>query len=104
MLLGHLIAIQTSSLRAGGTGSGSACVAVACCPCATLPRSALPNPHLQVWVRLKGFPVLVDVAGGVAHGVGVLAQNHGARLACRVGGQARQRWLGRQHTFSTSLC
>ena len=38
--------------------------------------------HLQVWVRLKRLPVLVDVARAVAHAVAVLAQDDGARLAC----------------------
>lgn len=42
---------------------------------------------LQVWVRLERRPVLVRVAGAVAHAVAVLAEDDGAVLTCKGGSQ-----------------
>ena len=41
--------------------------------------------HLEIGVALKRVPVLLVVAIGVAHGVGVLALNQGPRLCLIIG-------------------
>ena len=80
-------------------------------PATTHPHAAFPHPsrasraRLQVWVRLKGGPVGVDVAGAVAHAVAVLTQDDGAGLACGARGVGvwvlRAPGEGRRHGSQT---